>query len=276
MSRILVVEDEPALLDAIVEVLERVGHSTVKARDGVEALEILFQQEFDLLLTDIRMPRMDGIELLSRVREVRNRPRVVVLTSDETSETMLKAVREQVLRYVTKPIDMTRLLEVVREALAEPVPAHPIEVLSANPNWVELLVPCERSAADRIQELMARLEADLAEDVRESVGTVFRELLLNAIEWGGRLNPARRVRISYLRARHMLLYRIADPGSGFRLDDLAHAAVGNPPDRPAGHVEVRAEKGLRPGGFGLLIAQAMADELLYNEARNEVVFVKYL
>jgi CheY-like chemotaxis protein/anti-sigma regulatory factor (Ser/Thr protein kinase) len=276
MSRILVVEDEPALLDAIVEVLERVGHSTAKARDGVEALEILFQREFDLLLTDIRMPRMDGIELLSRVREARNRPRVAVLTSDETPETMLKAVREQVLRYVTKPVDMARLLEVVGEALAEPVPVHPIEVLSAHPNWVELLVPCERSAADRIQGLMAQLEADLAPEVRESVGTVFRELLLNAIEWGGRLNPARRVRISYLRARHMLLYRIADPGSGFRLDDLAHAAIGNPPDRPAGHVEVRTEKGLRPGGFGLVIAQSMADELLFNEARNEVVFVKYL
>ncbi len=71
-------------------------------------------------------------------------------------------------------------------------------------------------------------------------------------------------------------YRIADPGRGFNLDALPHAAVGYPPSEPFGHVKVREEKGLRAGGFGILLARSMVDELLYNEARNEVVFVKYL
>ena len=74
----------------------------------------------------------------------------------------------------------------------------------------------------------------------------------------------------------MILYRIADPGEGFRLDELSHAAVGNPKDDPMGHIVSREAKGLRPGGFGILMSQSLADELLYNEARNEVVFVKYL
>jgi hypothetical protein len=73
----------------------------------------------------------------------------------------------------------------------------------------------------------------------------------------------------------MLLYRIADPGPGFSMDDLPHAAISYKGD-PVAHMKVREEKGLRPGGFGLLLVQAKADELLYNEARNEVVFVKYL
>jgi len=123
---------------------------------------------------------------------------------------------------------------------------------------------------------MERLRADLPQEVRESVGWVFRELLLNAIEWGGQLDPRRKVRISYLRARRMLLYRIADPGKGFRFEELRHAAVGNPKEEPIEHVEVRKDQGLRPGGFGILLSRAMADELLYNEAQNEVVFVKYL
>jgi anti-sigma regulatory factor (Ser/Thr protein kinase) len=112
--------------------------------------------------------------------------------------------------------------------------------------------------------------------VRESVGRVFRELLLNAIEWGGQLDPNRKVRIAYLRLRRMLLYRIADPGTGFRLEDLSHAAVSNPPGKPFEHLRAREEKSLRAGGFGILLAQTMVDELLYNEARNEVIFVKYL
>ena len=152
----------------------------------------------------------------------------------------------------------------------------PIEVISARPEWVELVVPCTREAAGRIEAVMAQLDTDLAPDVRESMAYAFRELLLNAIEWGGRLNPSHTVRIAYLRARRMLMYRIADPGSGFDLSKLPHAAVGQPPEDPIAHVQVREEKGLRPGGFGLLTVRASVDELLYNEQRNEVVFVKYL
>jgi anti-sigma regulatory factor (Ser/Thr protein kinase) len=100
-------------------------------------------------------------------------------------------------------------------------------------------------------------------------------MLLNAIEWGGQFDPSRKVRVSYLRAKRMLLYRIADPGPGFRLEDLQHAAITHPGD-PIAHMQAREEKGLRPGGFGLLLVSAKVDELLYNEARNEVVFVKYL
>ena len=74
----------------------------------------------------------------------------------------------------------------------------------------------------------------------------------------------------------MLLYRIADPGPGFNLAGLLHAATGQPEDDPTAHAIVREEKGLRPGGFGILTVRAKVDELLYNEKRNEVVFVKYL
>ena len=84
------------------------------------------------------------------------------------------------------------------------------------------------------------------------------------------------VRISCIRARRMLLYRIADPGEGFSLEHLTYAAINNPDDDPLHHAFVREEKGLRPGGLGLAITREVVDELIYNEARNEVVFVKYL
>jgi anti-sigma regulatory factor (Ser/Thr protein kinase) len=57
---------------------------------------------------------------------------------------------------------------------------------------------------------------------------------------------------------------------------LKHAALQNPPDQPWVHLEERDAKGMRPGGFGILMVKSMVDELLYNEAQNEVVFVKYL
>ena len=275
MARILVVDDDPTTRLVLSKVLTKAGFTTSVAKDGVEALKTLQSKRFDLLLLDVWMPRMNGIEVLAELRTRTTRPRVVVMTSDDAPETLLKAVREQAFKYVHKPVESAALLQTVRETLAA-ADAPPIEVISARPEWVELVVPCTREAVDRIGLVMGHLETGLAPDVRESVAYAFRELLQNAVEWGGGLDPLRKVRVSYLRAKRMIMYRIADPGPGFDIDKLPHAAIGQPDDNPIQHVEVREEKGLRPGGFGLVMVRASVDELLYNENRNEVVFVKYL
>ena len=101
------------------------------------------------------------------------------------------------------------------------------------PEWVELVAPCVLEMADRIQSFVMQLETDLPEPVRESVAQAFREMLTNAIEWGGKLDPQRKVRISCVRAKRLLLYRIADPGEGFDIDKLRHAAISNPDRLPA-------------------------------------------
>ena len=275
MTNILVVDDDRTTRHVLSQVLTNAGFSTAVAKDGVEALKALQSQRFDLLLLDVWMPRMNGLDLLSRLRNDKARPRVVVMTSDDAPETLLKAVREQAFRYVHKPVQSVDLLQTVRDVLEAPEQPQ-IEVTSARPEWVEMVVPCTRRAAEHIQTVMSHLDADLPPELRESIGYAFRELLLNAIEWGGQLDPTRKVRIAYLRAKRMIMYRIADPGQGFNFDELPHAAVGQPPDDPIAHMLVREEKGLRPGGFGLLSVREIVDELLYNEKRNEVVFVKYL
>jgi len=177
------------------------------------------------------------------------------------------------------PSESDPAMDVVRDAVKDALAsrdATPIEVVSARPDWVELLVPCTREAADRIQSVTAKLDPDLSPDLRDKITYALRELLLNAIEWGGKLDPKHKVRISYLRAKRLVMYRISDPGPGFDIDDLPHSAVGQAEGDPITHVLVREEKGMRPGGFGLLTVRASVDELLYNEKRNEVVFIKYL
>ena len=97
---------------------------------------------------------------------------------------------------------------------------------------------------------------------------------MNAVEWGGRLDPSHKVRITCVRTDRMLMYRIADPGPGFSFENLDHAAIGH--DNPIDHMLVRNAKGLRAGGFGVLTARASVDELVYNQKQNEVIFIKYL
>ncbi|MGE5835208.1 MAG: response regulator [Acidobacteriota bacterium] len=275
MQKILVVDDDRTTRHVLQKVLAGAGFGASIAKDGMEALDLLEKRRFDLLLLDVWMPRMNGLDLLARLRSRKTRPRVVIMTSDDAPGTLLEAVRQQAFRYVHKPIEAKALLQTVRETLKAPEPV-PIEVISARPDWVELVVPCTRDAAEQIQPVMAHLDTDLAPKLRETIAYAFRELLLNAVEWGGKLDPNRKVRIAYLRSKRMLMYRIADPGSGFDIANLPHAAIGRTADGPIAHMEVREEKGIRPGGFGLLMVRNSVDELLYNEKHNEVVFVKYL
>ncbi|MBI1873324.1 MAG: response regulator [Acidobacteria bacterium] len=274
--RILVVDDDRATRHLLRKVLLAAGFRVAVASDGSAALKSLRTRRAHLILLDVWMPKMTGLEVLAQLKKRKSKARVIVVTSDDTPATLLKAVRDQAVEYIRKPIQPAALLQIVHRVLKTPASTSPIAILSAKPEWVELEVPCTREAAGRLHEFMTHLDTDLAPEVREAVGYAFRELLLNAVEWGGRLDPSRRVRISYLRARRMVLYRITDPGPGFKLEELSHAAIAHPADRPIDHMTIREEKGLRPGGFGLLMVRAKVDELIYNERRNEVVFVKYL
>ncbi len=272
---VLIVDDDEATRDGLGALLSAAGVTFETASDGDEAVRKIDSHDFRVVLLDIRLPGIGGMEVLARSVAKPAPPRVIVMTGVDMTGTALSALRGQAYDFLPKPIEPQRLVETVRRGLGTPGDAPGIEVESARPEWIELLVPCTREAVDRIQGFLQQVEADLPDEVRESVGLAFRELLLNGIEWGGHFNPGQRVRVACLRARRMLLYRIADPGQGFTFDDLSHAAVGNGDDALA-HDAVRQRKGLRPGGFGLVLIRAIADELIYNERQNEVVFVKYL
>ena len=88
-------------------------------------------------------------------------------------------------------------------------------------------------------------------------------------------NP-KMIEVTAAKTGRAIVYHFKDPGQGFDADDLEHAALSHDPDEIAATVVARALKGLRPGGFGMLIARRVADELVYNEPRNEVLMIKYL
>jgi DNA-binding response OmpR family regulator len=276
MAHILVAEDDATTREMIGGILKKQGYSVSYASNGMSALRALKKRKFELLLLDIWMPKMSGLGLIGTLHGEKHIPKIIVMTSDKTSDTVLRSLRGQVYQFLSKPFEANTLINVVENALSEDPSVPPIEVLSANKHWVELLVPCERSVVARVQSFLTRLETDLPSDVMEKVGYAFRELLNNAIEWGGHLDPNLKVRISYIRTKRLLMYRLDDPGPGFKMEDLQHAAVSNPANDPMAHMAVREQKGLRPGGLGLMLTQQLVDELVYNESRNEVVLIKYL
>jgi anti-sigma regulatory factor (Ser/Thr protein kinase) len=122
---------------------------------------------------------------------------------------------------------------------------------------------------------MDELQAGVSEDAREGLLLAFRELLLNAMEHGAGFNSGRTVEVSAVRTERAIVYHFRDPGEGFRLDQLEHAAISNPSDDPVRHMERRQAMGMRPGGFGMLIARRIADELYYSESGNQVLLIKH-
>ena len=151
-----------------------------------------------------------------------------------------------------------------------------MEVVSMLPEWVELRVPCDLAAISPLEKLLTQLEADLPREIGEAISYAFQEMLSNAVEYGGRFDPAARVEVRFVRLKRAIICRIKDPGNGFDPTRLDHAAVNNPNNDPLRHVFVREEEGLRAGGFGILLTSQLVDELVYNERHNEVLFVKYL
>ena len=274
-KRVLVVDDDLAVLQLVSDILKGEHVEVTTANDGQEALDRFAVADFDLLICDVWMPNINGLDLLTRLRALKSPPPAIVMTADDAPATTLTALREAAVHVIGKPFQPRALMDLVAKVLENPWAAQ-IRVLSSKPDWVEIEVPCDLEVVDRLQEIMMRLKNDLPEQVRSSVGQAFRELLLNAIEWGGELDPKQSVRISYIRVKRLLMYRISDPGPGFRMEGLAHAAINNPESDPIQHMKVRDEKGLRPGGLGILMTKALVDDLIYNEAHNEVVFVKYL
>ena len=276
MSAILVTDDDATTRQMVRGILKKAGHDVATAADGMAALRAIQNKKFDLLLLDIWMPKMTGLGLLGHLHGEKHIPKIVVMTSDQTSDTLIDALRGRVYQYLKKPLDATTLLTTVENAISTSPAVPAIEVISANAHWVELMVPCERSVVSRVQSFLMHMDVDLPPDIMEKVGYAFRELLNNAIEWGGHLDPNLKVRVSYIKTKKLLMYRLDDPGPGFKLEDLKHAAINNPLDNPMAHMQEREAKGLRPGGLGLMLTHQLVDELVYNEKRNSVVLIKYL
>ena len=246
-----------------------------RAADNAAVLPLVRTRTFDVILTGEHTSGGEDIELLRKIRKVHPHTRLTIIADEGTPSDLITAMREHAFSYFSKPYSLDTLVMMVQRAIAQPAWDDGIDVISATPEWIRIRARCDLPTADRVLHFFDEI-ADLPEPEKSAVGIAMREMLLNAIEHGGNLDQKEYVEIAYVRARHMVTCRITDPGEGFALHDVPHAAIGNPADDPMQHVKVREAQGLRPGGFGVLLTRHMVDELIYGEDGNDVLLVKYL
>ena len=114
---ILVVDDEEGLREGLRSLLEDEGYAVLCAEDGEKALEIVREAHIDLMLTDMRMPGMNGIDLLKRVRKIRKEIGVIILTGYGEIESYIEAMNFGAIEYVSKPFKVNELKFIVNKIL---------------------------------------------------------------------------------------------------------------------------------------------------------------
>jgi anti-sigma regulatory factor (Ser/Thr protein kinase)/ActR/RegA family two-component response regulator len=269
----LVVGADPQVTGVLRCVLKSEEWAIMHAADNQAVLNLIKEKFFHLIITGAKTTGREDIELLRRIRRVRPHVRLIILTDESTPADVITSMRERAFSYFSTPFSATSLAEMVRAATLEPSWDDGIEVASATPEWISVIARCDKGTADRLVQFFQEM-SDLPEPEKDDVATAFREVLLNAIEHGANFDPTQYVEISYIRARKMVICRIKDPGMGFSLEEIRHAAVNNPSYDPIRHALFREAKGLRPGGYGILMARHFVDELVYSEKGNEVLLIK--
>jgi anti-sigma regulatory factor (Ser/Thr protein kinase)/ActR/RegA family two-component response regulator len=273
---VLIVEPDNALQARVAGTLTSRGWVVGEAHSGEQALEQLGSRSYDVVVADVEMPCCDGVAMMQRIRGIAPQARVLLVAGASTPECIISALRQQAFTFFQREDPTPMLLDGIEHAAEVVGFEGDVKILSSTPHWVTMEVRCTLRAADRVVQVLYELESQLPQREREEITTACREMLMNAVEHGAKSDPNLFLTVSCIRTSDAVLYQIKDPGPGFSINNVPHAAISNRGNGSSfEHLSVREEQGLRPGGYGILMTRNLVDELIYNEAGNEVLLIKH-
>ena len=117
METVLIIEDKESMAEMLKETLESAGYKVISARDGIEGIKFLKEGKIDLVLTDLKVPKRDGIEILKASKEENQLIPVIVMTAFGSVETAVTAMKVGAFDFITKPFDTDHLLMLIKRAL---------------------------------------------------------------------------------------------------------------------------------------------------------------
>ena len=276
MSRVLVIGSDTQVSREIGDALSAANLPMEFSVGHADALQRLRMRSFGVVITSPDSAVDEDLALLEEMRAIRPGVKCIVLARQSTPDEVIAALRARVFACFTPPFEPYDIANLIRRAASDSLWRDDIQILSARPGWVSVRVNCRILTAERLMTFAKELSAQLPEDTRQEMMQALREILLNAMEHGAAFNPEQVVEVTAIRTERSMVFYVRDPGAGFRLESLSHAANANPSDDPTAHIALREEEGMRPGGYGLLLAAGTVDELIYSEIGNEVLLIKYL
>ena len=276
MSRVLIIGSHAPVSREIGESLCAASLPVEYSAGNTDALKRLRIRAFGVVITSADSALDENLVLIEEMRSIRPALKCIVLAEHSTPDKVIAALRARVFACFTPPFDSYEIANLARQAASDSKIGEDIEILSARPGWVSVRVNSRVITAERLLSFAKELSDQLPEDARDEIIQALREILMNAMEHGTAFNPDQSIEVHAIRTKRAMVFRVRDPGAGFRQESLSHAALTNPAEDPAAHIRLRDQEGMRPGGYGLLLASGTVDELIYNEIGNEAILIKYL
>ncbi len=156
MSKILIIDDEKAIRKTLSEILDYEGFKIEEAADGEEGWKMFCERSYDVVLCDIKMPKMDGIEFLTKAMEKKGDTPIIMISGHGNIETAVEAVKKGAFDYVSKPPDLNRLLITIRNAIDRTVLSKETKTLRKRVNRVEEMIG-ESEGIKRIKETIEKV-----------------------------------------------------------------------------------------------------------------------
>lgn len=156
MAKILIIDDEKSIRKTLREILEYEKYQVDEASDGLEGFGMIQKEKYDIILCDIKMPKMDGIELLDKVMQLSIDTPLVMISGHGTIETAVEAVKKGAFDFIAKPLDLNRLLVTIRNAMDKSVLVKETKVLKKKVSKTFDMIG-ESKAIQQIQEMIERV-----------------------------------------------------------------------------------------------------------------------
>lgn len=274
-ERILVVDDDANTRRLLQAALEGRGYSVELAADGAEALERVRQDPFDVLISDLNMPRLNGGEVVAMAHSLQPHMGLILITGYKTNTSVLETFRHGLHAYLKKPLDLEDLYRAVESSLrtrGELKADSDVSIEHLGRGWIEFSAPSHHAFVTRFENLFRMLFEDgVSREVLDDLRIAITELGGNAVEWGNRSDQSKPITISAKRVSDRIVIVIKDEGSGFDLREVPD------PTRDPIYVQIqRREEGKRPGGYGIALVRQLVDGLVYNRQGNLVMIFKNL
>src|SRR6516162_9011663 len=272
IRKALIVDDEQELGLILVEHLRNWGFEPTLLLEGKNVVDWVRKNRPAVIILDLMLPDIDGYSICETLKLDRDTNLIPIIMSTALTDQDDKVHGLQVgaNTYLTKPFTADTLNHAIENAL------NWLDDLKRNGTQGEIRFHLQSDThyLEELNHLLGSLFlfSGLTQQQVKQLTTAVRELGTNAIEWGHKKEPDRIVTVDYRIDPEKITIDIKDTGSGFNPTNLAHIAY---PDDPVSHMMVREMLGMREGGFGIMMARGLVDEMSYNEKGNEVRLIKY-
>lgn len=156
MAKLLIIDDEKSIRKTLREILEYEKYTVDEAADGVEGLQMIQKEKYDIILCDIKMPKMDGIEVLDKIMQLSIDTPVVMISGHGNIETAVEAVKKGAFDFIAKPLDLNRLLVTIRNAMDKSTLVTETKVLKKKVSKTFDMIG-ESKAIEQIKEMIERV-----------------------------------------------------------------------------------------------------------------------